>query len=137
MQQQQLQQQQQQIWQQHEQEQQLQHQQQQQRLAQHPLQMDLAFHQGFSPAPLVAAQLGSLAMETIGSAGHQWGDCKPCAFLHIRGCGAGADCDFCHLCPPGEKKRRAKEKKLLMREARHAAAGPCLDDAFNGLPDSP
>eukprot|EP00933_Yihiella_yeosuensis_P029461 TRINITY_DN23105_c0_g1_i1.p1 TRINITY_DN23105_c0_g1~~TRINITY_DN23105_c0_g1_i1.p1 ORF type:complete len:295 (-),score=68.59 TRINITY_DN23105_c0_g1_i1:227-1111(-) len=48
-----------------------------------------------------------------GSAGHASGDCKPCAFLHTKGCASGADCDFCHLCPKGEKQRRQKEKRAF------------------------
>lgn len=62
--------------------------------------------------------LGSTQLPTVGSAGHGTGACKPCAFLHTRGCENGANCNFCHLCPPGEKKRRQKEKYGLIREMR-------------------
>lgn len=55
--------------------------------------------------------LGSEDLPTIGSVGHKSGTCKPCAFLHTKGCENGASCPFCHLCKPGEKKRRLKEKK--------------------------
>jgi len=45
--------------------------------------------------------------------------CKPCAwFHHARGCQRGANCEFCHLCPPGEIKRRKKDKYRLLRERR-------------------
>merc|ERR1719329_627008 len=33
---------------------------------------------------------------TPGSAGHAEGTCKPCAFLHTKGCANGANCQFCH-----------------------------------------
>jgi hypothetical protein len=56
-------------------------------------------------------ELGSEEMPTIGSMGHKTRSCKPCAFLHTRGCENGVGCPFCHLCLPGEKKRRLKEKK--------------------------
>jgi len=55
-------------------------------------------------------ELGSPEMPTAGSAGHRLGTCRPCAFYHTKGCGNGVNCTFCHLCPPGEKKRRQKEK---------------------------
>merc|ERR1712039_282318 len=35
----------------------------------------------------------------------------PCAFIHNAiGCQNGINCEFCHLCEPGEKKRRQKER---------------------------
>jgi len=51
-----------------------------------------------------------------GSAVHRWGACKPCAFVHKGGCETGVDCQFCHLCEPGEKKRRKKERRVVRRE---------------------
>lgn len=56
-------------------------------------------------------EVGSLECPTIGSKGHFYGTCKPCAFLYTKGCGNGASCSFCHLCDVGEKKRRGKEKR--------------------------
>lgn len=53
--------------------------------------------------------LGSAALPTVGSAGHNSRRCKPCAFV-LKGCNSGIHCPFCHLCEPGEKKRRRKEK---------------------------
>lgn len=64
------------------------------------------------------AQLGSYEMPTVGSAGHQVGNCKPCAFLYTKGCDNGAQCPFCHLCAPDEKRRRQKEKQAAFREMR-------------------
>jgi hypothetical protein len=48
---------------------------------------------------------------TKGSQGHNLGKCKPCAFVFKGGCESGVNCTFCHLCAPGEKKRRKKERK--------------------------
>jgi hypothetical protein len=50
-------------------------------------------------------------LPSVGSAGHHMGNCKPCAFFHNKGCQSGGSCPFCHLCDPGEKKRRQKEKR--------------------------
>merc|ERR1719433_2363004 len=51
-----------------------------------------------------------------GSALHDIGKCKPCAFVHRPvGCMDGISCAFCHLCAPGEKKRRQKSKLDAVR----------------------
>lgn len=68
------------------------------------------------------APLGSPQMPTIGSERHQFGDCKPCAYAHSKGCGNGAQCPFCHLCPLGELKRRQKAKRSMQRAAAAAEA---------------
>jgi len=59
----------------------------------------------------------SLGLWSVGSAEHSLGTCKPCAFLwkDANGCQNGTNCKFCHMCPPGEVKRRKKEK-LAMRK---------------------
>lgn len=62
--------------------------------------------------------LGSPALPTLGSLGHDNGNCKPCAFFHVKGCGSGSQCQFCHLCESGEKKRRQKEKIERRRQER-------------------
>jgi len=64
---------------------------------------------------LVEPEIGSLECPSAGSKGHSAGFCKPCAFA-MKGCASGKDCNFCHLCEPGEKKRRKKEKKEVIRE---------------------
>lgn len=63
-------------------------------------------------------ELGSAERPTLGSRGHWFGECKPCAFLYTKGCGNGIMCQFCHLCDAGEKKRRAKDKRAAFRGAR-------------------
>eukprot|EP00439_Symbiodinium_sp_Y106_P036347 s1334_g4.t1 len=54
-------------------------------------------------------------LPSLGSASHGTGLCKPCAFHHTKGCQCGVNCTFCHLCLPGEKKRRQKEKQAVAR----------------------
>merc|ERR1711972_478583 len=54
-----------------------------------------------------------------GSAVHNSGACKPCAFLFKEeGCRAGLGCAFCHLCGPNEKLRRKKLQKSAWRQSR-------------------
>jgi hypothetical protein len=68
----------------------------------------------------------SSELTTWGSAGHAVGRCKPCAFMHTVGCANGTACQFCHLCEPGEKRRRRKEKiesRKSGRKLRQALAG--------------
>jgi len=50
---------------------------------------------------------------SVGSIGHDLKQCRPCAFFHTKGCASGKDCQFCHLCEPGEKTRRQKEKRAF------------------------
>jgi len=78
-----------------------------------------------APAPHVlqqyGAEVGSPELPTVGSQGHWFGSCKPCAFLYTKGCSSGVQCEYCHLCDPGEKKRRLQEKKEAFRERRAAS----------------
>jgi len=56
-----------------------------------------------------AAMLGTTVVcdgLSQGSLLHGTGRCKPCAFFYTKGCQSGVGCLFCHVCPPGEKKRR-------------------------------
>jgi len=59
--------------------------------------------------------VGTREMPTYGSAGHWSGTCNPCAFVHKGGCQSGVNCLFCHLCDPGEKRRRKKERRGFQR----------------------
>uniref|UniRef100_A0A7S0A2R6 C3H1-type domain-containing protein n=1 Tax=Pyrodinium bahamense TaxID=73915 RepID=A0A7S0A2R6_9DINO len=72
-----------------------------------------------------AAGEGPQDLPSVGSAGHYAGRCKPCAFVNSKGCSIGKDCQFCHICEPGEKKRRQKEKRAFfstMRRLQQSAA---------------
>merc|ERR1712013_735262 len=68
---------------------------------------------------LFESQLGLPTLPSIGSASHHLGSCRPCAFLHTKGCANGIECIFCHFCEPGEKKRRRKDKIAMRRELRN------------------
>jgi len=59
--------------------------------------------------------LGSPQLPSKGSAEHHVRRCKPCAFANTKGCSSGVDCRFCHLCEPGEKKRRQKQKRAAYK----------------------
>lgn len=76
-------------------------------------------------------ELGSPDRPTMGSTIHRFGNCKPCAFLHTKGCMNGLECPFCHLCDAGEKKRRQKEKKEQKRELSKWVESQAV--AFNNL----
>lgn len=65
----------------------------------------------------------SAAVSSAGSAEHGSGACKPCAFLHTKGCVNGVTCTFCHLCGPDEIKRRRKAKFAMLREAKQRENG--------------
>lgn len=68
---------------------------------------------------LSQSELGSPELPTVGSAGHSIKRCKPCAFRWKEpGCLNGVQCQFCHLCETGEKKRRSKEKRAHRRSVR-------------------
>lgn len=85
----------------------------------------------------------SAQVPTIGSAQHDLGRCRPCAFFHTRGCENGADCLFCHLCDADAKKLRKKQKLVerrkhrLVRQQRHAMRaqpiGSCIKNFSNGF----
>jgi len=66
-----------------------------------------------SRAGLFQNKLGSIEVPSRGSALHPWGACKPCAFVFQDGCANGVECEFCHLCEPGERKRRKKERRKM------------------------
>merc|ERR1712048_727393 len=75
----------------------------------------LSLSQALGVPELGTPELGTPELPTVGSSGHHVGNCKPCAFFYTKGCGSGVDCTFCHLCPPGEKKKRKNDKKELRR----------------------
>jgi len=56
--------------------------------------------------------IGPAELPSVGSEGHHRLKCKPCAFFSTKGCNSGAQCTFCHLCGPYEKRRRKKERRL-------------------------
>jgi len=71
--------------------------------------------------PMPSPWPGSVSPEelpSLGSALHRTGQCKPCAFQNTKGCISGSECHFCHICEPGEKKRRQKEKRAFFSTVR-------------------
>ena len=63
-----------------------------------------------------AALINRPAEPSRGSADHGSGNCKPCAwFHHAEGCRHSYDCEFCHMCPVGEIKKRKKEKQKMIK----------------------
>ena len=58
-----------------------------------------------------------------GASDHGSGICKPCAwFHHAEGCRHAGDCEFCHMCPAGEIKKRKKEKQKLIKSMKSTTA---------------
>merc|ERR1712226_898137 len=70
---------------------------------------------GLAPTRAVPTRAVVRGAEFPGSAGHGTGQCRPCAWVHkdVGGCRNGANCNYCHLCPPGELRRRKREKWLV------------------------
>jgi len=62
-----------------------------------------------------SSESGMKPIPSLGSKGHYRRHCKPCAFLYTKGCSNGFECEFCHLCEAGEKKRRSKERQEKRR----------------------
>merc|ERR1719281_458621 len=74
-------------------------------------------------ATLKISLTDTLGLWSVGSAAHESGTCKPCAFLwkdlSKPGCQNGTGCVFCHLCPPGEVKKRKKQKMFMRKVAKN------------------
>jgi len=64
-----------------------------------------------------------LELPSAGSLGHSSGHCRPCAFLHTKGCENGLACQYCHICGPEERKHRRREKAELRTSARQLRRG--------------
>lgn len=64
------------------------------------------------------SDLGTPLLPTMGSKLHYTQECKPCAFMYKDGCKSGVSCTFCHLCEPGEKKQRKKDKHNIVKGMR-------------------
>merc|ERR1712178_89909 len=59
-----------------------------------------------------------------GSVKHGSSECKPCAWMwKYPGCSSGIDCDFCHLCPIGEKQRRKAKFRRMIHKASRDGSG--------------
>lgn len=77
----------------------------------------------FEGMPMPAdSELGKPLLPTMGSRAHYTLECKPCAFMWKDGCKSGISCIFCHLCEPGEKKKRKKDKHNVVKGMRQLRA---------------
>mmetsp|Transcript_37 Transcript_37/g.133 ORF Transcript_37/g.133 Transcript_37/m.133 type:complete len:255 (+) Transcript_37:2-766(+) len=91
---------------------------------------------------------GTTVTMSIGSLKHDSGECKPCAFFHrvksvpvqkgnkigkVEGCLSGAECTFCHLCPPHEKKIRMKAAKAQQQKGEGDSSFSSTQAAVPGL----
>jgi len=74
--------------------------------------------------PTVADTTKNLALQETIKDMHQRGECKPCAYFHQKedGCRWGVDCEFCHVCLPGEIKKRKREKVRAMKASKTLAS---------------
>lgn len=71
--------------------------------------------------PVIVELNSILGHWSIGSTGHHFGNCKPCAFFwKEEGCKDGQACQFCHTCAPDEKKRRTKQKVAWRKAVKSA-----------------
>lgn len=79
----------------------------------HPMHINLA---QAVPAPMMSCACGG-RLPSKGSALHGTGHCNPCAWFWKpgRGCQAGLNCEYCHLCSEGELKMRKKAKIAAIR----------------------
>lgn len=84
--------------------------------------------------PPTAEQLCPPGMPSIGSVHHALGNCKPCAFVHTKGCSSGKACQFCHLCAYGCAKRRKKAWKQQQQRAAESWRNCLRTGAAMGMP---
>lgn len=73
-----------------------------------------------TPVEMNATLTAGLAIDVKARAEeiHRLGQCTPCNYYwyKVDGCRQGSACDFCHLCPKGEIKKRKKDKVRQMRK---------------------
>lgn len=76
-----------------------------------------------------------------GAAGHCIGTCKPCVFYHTEtACKFVERCHFCHLCPPGEtkKRRHIKIRRYMdMERMKRAEAAKVKPAPPEPVPENP
>lgn len=66
--------------------------------------------------PRVTLELSTALLPSAGAALHGDQQCTACAwFWKPQGCANGLDCQYCHLCPQGEIRRRRKIKNAALR----------------------
>jgi len=67
---------------------------------------------------------------------HELGTCKPCAYFALKedGCRWGDDCEYCHICPAGELKKRRKAKAKAERLADLKSRGTAKSACYGRRP---
>lgn len=77
-----------------------------------------------SPIPAILPLQLRHPEQSEGSALHNSGQCKPCAwFWRPQGCFNSVDCAHCHMCLPGELKKLKKARQQAMRGTGHQRIG--------------
>mmetsp|Transcript_8880 Transcript_8880/g.22894 ORF Transcript_8880/g.22894 Transcript_8880/m.22894 type:complete len:205 (+) Transcript_8880:130-744(+) len=78
----------------------------------------------FAPIGIVRASTGEVTASERMIWDHKHANCRPCAYFLFKpdGCRHGPDCEFCHLCELGEKRRRKKAFKGMRQVAEHEGA---------------
>jgi hypothetical protein len=75
-----------------------------------------AFQQQHPPTNMSMVPGGRPPRPSRGASDHGSGNCKPCAWYHhTEGCRHETDCEFCHMCPEGEIKKRKKDKQKMIK----------------------
>lgn len=73
--------------------------------------------------------MGRPGEPSLGASEHGSGTCKPCAwFHHVEGCRHMEQCEFCHMCPAGEIKKRKKDKQRLIKTSKQLPGGSDNED---------
>jgi len=68
-------------------------------------------------SPMMSTSFVEQATFSAGSSLHHSGGCKPCAwYWKPNGCANERECRYCHLCPPGELKKRKRDKFAILRQ---------------------
>jgi len=73
---------------------------------------------GTSPSEdsLPDMQQSRIPCQSVGSAEHEVGNCRPCSwFWKESSCNKEGSCGFCHMCPDGAAKRRKHKNRALRR----------------------
>jgi len=78
-------------------------------------------HPSVGSGAVTDEKLDNSQFPSVGSKDHHKGTCSPCAhFWRPSSCSKQSSCEFCHLCPDGEHKRRKQEKIKALRAAEKA-----------------
>jgi len=68
-------------------------------------------------SPMMSASFVEQATFSTGSSLHHSGGCKPCAwYWKPDGCANERECRYCHLCLPGELKKRKRDKIAMLKQ---------------------